>query len=160
MPPKANQFIRHPNVIRDARFHCWRNAQGLVDATEIVVHEPKRDRCRVILYLLGERVGQAGEPANAHSHAKVLALYIAGTYVLRIRISAYDFHVAADAPSGGVARFVFRRSAINVLRLCVINIRSERVLNRFQVGSVAVCSDLNSVADTACAIFHKLLRPS
>jgi hypothetical protein len=35
-------------------------------AAEIVIHEPKRHRCGVVPYLLGESIREAGETANAH----------------------------------------------------------------------------------------------
>jgi hypothetical protein len=44
---------------------------------EVVIHESDRDGCGMILYLLREGIGQARKAANAHSHAEILALYIA-----------------------------------------------------------------------------------
>lgn len=39
-------------MIRDARFHGRRNAQRLMNATEVIVHEVQRNRVRVVLNLL------------------------------------------------------------------------------------------------------------
>jgi hypothetical protein len=36
-------------VTRDPRFHCGRDAQGLVDAAEVVEREEQRDRVNVVL---------------------------------------------------------------------------------------------------------------
>jgi len=43
-------------VIGYASFHSWGNAQGLMDAAEIVVHEIDSQGMRVILYFLAERI--------------------------------------------------------------------------------------------------------
>jgi len=65
-------------VVRDPRRHGWRHPQRLVNPTEVVVHEVQRDGSAVILDLLGEGVGQAGEPTHGHPHGQVLALDVAG----------------------------------------------------------------------------------
>jgi hypothetical protein len=39
-----------------------------MDAAEIVIHKPKRDRSRVILNFLREGVRQPRKAANAHPH--------------------------------------------------------------------------------------------
>jgi hypothetical protein len=49
-----------------------------MDAAEVVVHEVQRDGGAVVLDLLGEGVGQAGESAHRHAHGQVLAPDVAG----------------------------------------------------------------------------------
>lgn len=48
--------FKTPHAIRDAGFgfHCWSNAQCLVNPAEIVVHVVERNRRRVILDFLRE----------------------------------------------------------------------------------------------------------
>jgi hypothetical protein len=58
--------------------------------------------------------------------------------MLRIGISTDYFNVAADAASGRVARLILHRSAVNFLQLGVINVRTESVLDRLQIGFVSV----------------------
>jgi hypothetical protein len=59
-----------------------------VNPAEVVVHVVKGDRGNVILDLLGERIGQAGEAAHLHPHREILALDVAGADVLRVRASS------------------------------------------------------------------------
>jgi hypothetical protein len=59
---------------REPRFHCRSDAQGFMNAAKIVRSEPERNRCPVVLPLLGERIGQPRETANAHSQTEVTAL--------------------------------------------------------------------------------------
>lgn len=47
-----------------------------MDAAEVVVHVVKADCRHVVLDLLGERVGEACEPAHAHPHREVLPLNV------------------------------------------------------------------------------------
>jgi hypothetical protein len=60
---EREQFVETPNVIGTPRFHCWRDAERLMDSAEVVVHVMKRDRCFQILNLFRKRIGQAGEAA-------------------------------------------------------------------------------------------------
>lgn len=48
-----------------------------MDTGEVVEHEVQRDRASVIVELLAERISQAGEPSDSHSHGKVCTLYVA-----------------------------------------------------------------------------------
>ena len=56
---QVTDFLDRPNMVRDAGFHRWRDAQGLVNPAEVVVHEVERDSVCVVLNFLRERVGQA-----------------------------------------------------------------------------------------------------
>jgi hypothetical protein len=44
LPDKTNYFLKRPDMIGNARFHRRRNAQRLVNADEIVMHEMERNR--------------------------------------------------------------------------------------------------------------------
>ena len=44
--------------------------------SEVVVHVVERDHRCMVLDLLGEGVGQPGEPPHAHPHREVLALEV------------------------------------------------------------------------------------
>jgi hypothetical protein len=63
-------------MIRDPRFHRRSDAERLVYAAEIVVHEMKRNGMAKIVYFLRESVGQPRETAHFHSHGQVLAFNI------------------------------------------------------------------------------------
>ena len=73
-------------MIRDSCFHCRSDAERFVNAAEIVVGEPQRDRCPVVLPFLAERIRKAGEPANAHPRAEIGPL---------------DYYRVLSAPSRG-----------------------------------------------------------
>jgi hypothetical protein len=47
--PLGKQFCQRPNVISQARFHRRGDAERLMDAAEVVIAEPQRHGCRVIL---------------------------------------------------------------------------------------------------------------
>lgn len=51
---KSNQFGQRPNVVGQAGVHRGRDAERLMDAAEIVVHEMQRDRRLVRLKLFRE----------------------------------------------------------------------------------------------------------
>src|SRR3989442_2080255 len=157
---QSAHFLDAPNVIADSSFHCRGHAQRGMHAAEVVVHKPDRLSSRMVLNLFRERICQASETANAHTHGKVLPLNKTGAHMLGVWISAYNFHVTADAFRRGIARLVLVYHSVNLLQLCVINISAEGVLYRFEVRFVAVCRDLNAVANTLRAIFHELFCPS
>jgi len=67
--------------------HCGRDAKGLVDAAEVVMHVVQADSGHVVLDLLAESVGQAGETAHSHAHSEVLALNVRGGNVRLVGIT-------------------------------------------------------------------------
>jgi hypothetical protein len=36
---QSDDFVNAPDVIRNARFHCWRHAKRLMHPAEVVIHE-------------------------------------------------------------------------------------------------------------------------
>jgi hypothetical protein len=69
-------------------------------SAKIVVHEPYRRGCRVILNFLGESIGQPREATSAHPHGKVLPLNKRRAHVLWVGVSAHNLYVASDASCG------------------------------------------------------------
>lgn len=61
-------------MIADASFHRWRDAQGLMNPAEVVIHEVERKRVFVILKLFRESIRKARETTHRHSHCEVLPL--------------------------------------------------------------------------------------
>src|SRR3546814_3808302 len=51
-------------------------AKALVLTAEVVMDEVQRQHVEVVLQLLAESVGQAGEPTHTHPHGEVLALHM------------------------------------------------------------------------------------
>src|SRR5271156_4263428 len=147
-------------MIRDSGLHRGSDTQSLMDSAKIIISKPERDGCRVILDLLGKTVCQASEAPNTHSHGKILPFYKASAHMLWVGIAADDLHVTSDAGGGGIACMVLRRSTVNLLELCIVNIRAERTLQGLKICFVAVCGDLYPVLDSTGTIVHKFIRPT
>jgi hypothetical protein len=94
-------------MIRQARFHRRRDAQGLMHAAEVVVGKMQCTRCFQIRQFLAESVRQSRESANRHSHREILPLDETRRNVPRIRIASphlgYNFDDWAwGVPPSGV----------------------------------------------------------
>lgn len=112
-------------MIRDARFHRRGDSQRLVDAAEIVIHEPDRHSSRVALDLLRECICQASEAANAHPHRKILPLNKTSAHMFGVRVRAHHFHVTGDAPGRRIARFLFGGCPVNLLQLRIVDVGTK-----------------------------------
>jgi hypothetical protein len=66
-PKQAHYFFNRPNAIRDSSFHCWRNAQSLMNTAKVIVHEVKRDGIAEIVDFLGECASEALKTAHLHT---------------------------------------------------------------------------------------------
>lgn len=135
---ERHDFFHVPNVVSDSSFHCRGNAQSLMNAAEVVVHEVERDGRDMVLNLLAECVGQPCETAHLHPHREVLPLDKAGGDVARFRIAGYRDALASDALGGAVLRLCLRIRSVDVHQHCVVNLGAERFLCRIQVDPVAV----------------------
>jgi hypothetical protein len=52
LPQQRHDFLDLPNVVSQPRFHRGCDAQGLVNPTEVIVHDVQRDVVAVVLNLL------------------------------------------------------------------------------------------------------------
>jgi hypothetical protein len=102
----------------------------------------------MILQLFRERIGQASESADAHSHRKVLPLYETGAHMLWVGVATHDLHVATDAGCRGVALLVIAACAVDFLQLSIITVRSKCALNSLQISLVAIRRDLYAITNT------------
>ena len=64
------------------------DAQGLVNADVVVMHEVDGQRVEMVFDLLRKGVSQAGKAANAHPHRQVGPLGIAGADMLLVGLAA------------------------------------------------------------------------
>lgn len=85
----------------------------------------------MVLYLLGERICEPRETANAHSHGKVLSLHETGRNVPRVWVSTDRFHITADALCGGVPGVILDTGTANLLQLRVVHICTECTFDSF-----------------------------
>src|SRR5436190_17719510 len=86
-----------------------------MNAAKIVMHVVQRDRGDVILDFLREGIRQTSEAAHLHTHGEILALYVAGADVLRIRIAKANGFLASCADGGAVAFLRFYSGFIAIV---------------------------------------------
>ena len=67
-----------------------------MDSHEVVIGEPQGKSGVVVLPLLRESVGQAGEAPNLHSHREVLSFDVRGANLARIGASRDWDHLRSD----------------------------------------------------------------
>jgi len=101
-------------------------------------------------------VRQPGEAAHPHPHGEILPLNVAGGYVPRFRVAAHDPGLGAQALGRGVALLRLGVRAVNLLEDRIVDlVRSEGVVDRFQVGRVTVGGELHPALEPAGNIGHK-----
>ncbi len=77
-----------------------------------------------------------------------------------VRVPAYHFHATADTTSRRVtALLVFRWSAINLVKLGIVDVCPKRIFHGIKISLVSVRCDLDAVLNSLRAIFHKVMRP-
>jgi hypothetical protein len=73
---QRHDFLESPDVICQSGFHCWRDAERLVNAAEVVEHEVNRGGVLVVLQLFAEGVGEPCKAAVAHAQREILAFNV------------------------------------------------------------------------------------
>ena len=64
---------------------------------EIICEVIEGYRCRVILDLAGESIGQASIAPHVRAYSPVLALHVARGDVIRVGVTRYDLPLTSDA---------------------------------------------------------------
>ena len=133
-------------MIRQASFHGWRNSQGLMNPTKVVVHEMQGHGMTVIFDLLRKPVCQARETAHTHAHREVLAFNKRCADMVRVRIAGDRSGAASNAGSRAVAALIEAGlHAIYLYEHAVIDIAAKGIFHGIHVNSVTVCSELKAV---------------
>jgi len=110
-----------------------------VDAHEVVEGEVERERVNVVRELLGEGVRQPSEPAHAHSHGQIVPLDVRRADVLRIWVTLDSLLPRAEALRRAVAALgSIRNLTVELHKLGIVDVATERALNRLQIGPVPV----------------------
>lgn len=148
-------------MLGHVRGHRWRYPQRLVNPTEVVVHEVQRHRVAQVFDALAERIRQPCVPSHRHPHRQVLALHERRTHHVRIGSPLDNFGPGADAGWRAVTRLGRAvRTVAFPLQLHehgVVDVRSERALDGFEVGAVPVGSQLHAGRGKAASeIIHKI----
>jgi hypothetical protein len=94
-----------------------------------------------------------------HSHSQILPLNVTGAYMLRIGPPANFFHLAANARSGRIPGFVFKRGSVNLLQLCIVHISAEGLFHGCEIGFVAVRRDLYATLNSIGSVLHEIHCP-
>src|ERR1019366_4834561 len=145
--PQSHEVIHVPQSICHASSHCRTHAQCTMNLDEVVSEISQRDRSRMILQFAREPIAQTCIASAVGSQCPVLPFDIAGADVFRVWGPAYDFHVATDAAGRRVTPRIFIRGcAVDFLQLAVINLRTKRSFNCFQIRPVPVTGDLYPLA--------------
>ena len=147
-----------PRMITDASFHRRSDAQGLVNANEIVVHMKQRQHSDVIFELLTEGVRQPGESPHIHPHVEILSLNVGRADMLVVgradnvdTLGAQTLRRAVTGCSLGIA-------AVHLDQLREVDILREGIRDSRQVHLVAVRGQLDSVRQPALNVQKKLRR--
>ncbi len=94
------------------------------------------------------RIRQPREAAHRHAHRKILPLDIGRADVLRVGVSFDPRLNDASAFSRAIATLHALGSfAIQLHKLGIVNVGTERALNSLQIGPVAVRSELDTVSE-------------
>ena len=105
-------------------------SQGLraasVNAAEVVGHVVQRYRVAMIFQLFAEAIGQARKAPHPHAHREILTLDIARAYMLKVRITADNFHIATDTHRRRIPGLVGSWRAVDFVKLCVVDICTKR----------------------------------
>ena len=129
-----------------------------MNPAKVVVHVMERNRVLQILQLFTERIGQSRESTDRHSHRQILALNVAGGYVIIVGIAADDRFARSHAHSGTVTCFQpVRRVAVNLLQHRKVNFFPERILNRFQVRAMAIGRELHAISEACFQVLDEMM---
>jgi hypothetical protein len=96
---------------------------------EVVVHMEDRQHVNMVLDFLAERIGQPSEAAHTHPHVEVLALHIAGRYMVLIGVTADGDTLGAKTLRRAVPSLAFGIVAVNLYQLREVDARSEGIGN-------------------------------
>lgn len=129
-----------------------------MNAAEVVIGKVESNGMAVVLYLLGESIGEPGKPPHRHAHGEVLAFDIGRANVSGIGNTTDRFHIAANASCRTIPRLICFRGTVDFVQLRVIGVSPESLLNRSQVRFVLVCGDLESPINARGGILHERER--
>src|ERR1022692_622024 len=147
-----------PRTLTDPRFHRRGNAQGLVDANEVVVHMEQSQHSDVIFQFLAEGVRQPGEPPHTHPHVEILSLNVRRADMLRVWRTDDRLSLGPKTLRRAVTGCSLGIAAIDLNQLRVVNIFRESIRDSGQIHLVAVSGQLDSIRQPACNVPKELRR--
>jgi hypothetical protein len=128
----------------------------LVRATEVVEGEEETEGGGMIIDLLGETVGQAGEAAKRHPNGEDGAPDGAGGHLVRVGASGDHLTAATKAFGRRVALLVLRSCAIDVDQLSVVKAPVEGICNGAEVHLVAIGGELSLALEASRDMLQEL----
>ncbi len=112
-----------------------------MNAAEIVVHGVQGNAVRMVLDLLGERIGEASKAAHGHTHGEIVPLDIAGRDMVGVWTPFDGLLVDARAFCGGVflgMTFLGDVVTKGLDKHTVVYIPTKRTLDGIELGSEPV----------------------
>ncbi|HTD21349.1 MAG TPA: hypothetical protein VK738_01770 [Terriglobales bacterium] len=128
-----------------------------MNSTVIIKSKMQSNGSFQIAQFLREGIGQSGKPSHCHSHSEILSFDIAGTDMLRVRVSLSDLGYRLHDWAWGVFRFAVMLAivAVQLHKLREINVSAKRVLNGAYVKAKTVCGDLYAIGQTLREIVNQ-----
>jgi len=105
------------------------------------------NRVGMVLRLLGERVGQAGEPAHPHPHGQVLAFDVRRSNLCHVRLTEDRFLNGPGAFCGRILALVaFGSCRVAILfdQHGVIHITGEGIRDSLEVSTMPISGQLDA----------------
>ena len=133
-------FLHLHRSIQNASRDRWCRPDGLVLADHVVVQEMDSNHRCVVLYLLGEAIGQACGPPHVHSHREVLALNMAGADLIFVHVPNDCF--LHDLGNDLMPLLIL---SVDLDQPPVVHIVLKRSTDRGDTGAVSVRAELNAV---------------
>lgn len=155
---QCNDFLNVPYMVRESRFHRGRDAQALMDATKIVIHEVQRNGVLMIFNFLGKGVRQTRKASHLHSHCQILSFNKTSGDVTFVWPADYRSAHGSDALCGAVAGLALCAvMAVELDEHGIINVRAEGPFDCIQIYAMAICSQLYAMRKTRCQVGNKVI---
>jgi hypothetical protein len=112
----------------------------------------------MILNLFREGISEPSIPARAHADGKILALYVTGRDMKRVRATEYSYLLRREKIRRTVARFVRWFLSVHLNQLRVVDVIGEGVNHGIQINFVPVARKLNAACEAASKILDEVSR--
>ena len=153
-----DHLSQRPYRSRNSSGHRRSHSQSLVNPAEVVPNEIQRQGRSEVFPFFREGVGQARKSANLHSHREILALNVGRANLVEVWVSPlWERHGIYDF-GRRIAVFTIGRRRIDFHQLCVIDARSQAVINGFCVRPESIRCQLESACRCFVEFFDENVR--
>lgn len=147
-------------MISKPSLHSRSNPQGMVNPPEVVEHEMQGYGMAQVLDLFAEGIGEPRKAAHAHPHGQVLALDVGrGNRPLgRVADDLGSLDTAAFRRAVPRRAFALAGVAVELDQHAVVDVLTESIGDRDEIGTKAVSRKLNAISEAAAKILHEPAR--